>query len=120
MRVNTRSAPERSTRTLMPELRLEVLAELLGELQVHGGVEDALALLLRRLDQRRRDRLGRRRCGAHWLGEHRADASAVEPFRMSRGRTYASLFSALFAGPSHSGAQRSERARNDSERLARA
>ena len=31
-------------------LHLEVLAELLGKLQVHGGVEAALAFLLRRLD----------------------------------------------------------------------
>src|SRR5690242_21568399 len=40
---------------------LERLAQPLGEGEVHGGVERALALLLRRLDQRRRDRLGRRR-----------------------------------------------------------
>ena len=43
------------------KLRLEGLAELLGERQVHGGVEDELAFLLGRLDQRRRDGRGRRR-----------------------------------------------------------
>ena len=47
MRVNTRSAPERSTRTAMPGyFASNVLAELLGELQVHRGVEGELALLL--------------------------------------------------------------------------
>ena len=63
-------------------LRLEGLAELLGERQVHGGVEDDLAFFLRRLDQRRRDRprpaARRRRAPARrtlWQA-----ASAVEPF----------------------------------------
>ena len=44
-------------------LRLERLGELLGDRQVHRGVEGELAFLLRRLDQRRRDRLGGGRRG---------------------------------------------------------
>ena len=81
-------------------LRLERLAELLGELQVHRGVEGDLALLLRRLDQRRRDRLGgggarrrRTRCGERG-----------EPLRTSRRECMS-----LVASPFPRAARRAER-----------
>src|SRR5262245_2640571 len=62
MRWNTRSAPERSTRTVMPgNFRLERLGEFLRDRQIHRGVEGELAFLRGGLDQRRRDRLGSRR-----------------------------------------------------------
>ena len=66
MRWNTRSAPERSTRTAMPgNFASNVLARLLGERQVHRGVEDDLAFLLRRFDQCGRDRFRGWRRGAN-------------------------------------------------------
>ena len=44
-------------------LRLEGLAEAFRELQVHRRVERNLAFFFRRLDQGRRHRFRRRRCG---------------------------------------------------------
>ena len=58
--------------------RLERLGEILGDRQVHRGVEDDLALLLRRLDQRGRDRLRRRRAARTGAAKTVA-ASAAEP-----------------------------------------
>ena len=70
MRVKMRSAPERSTRTAMPgNFASNALPSCCGERQVHGGVEGDLALLLGRLDQRRRDRRSRRRRRAQRRGE---------------------------------------------------
>ena len=46
MRWKIRSAPERSTCTSMPELRLEGLGETLGDFQVDGGVGDHRAFLV--------------------------------------------------------------------------
>jgi hypothetical protein len=60
--------------------RLERAAETLGELQVHRRIEDDLAFLLGRFDQRRCNRFRRRRRGAHRLGKHET--------RRQRGRAF--------------------------------
>ena len=76
MRVKMRSAPERSTRTVMPGyFASNVLPSRSANGEIHGGVEGELALLLRRLDQRGRDRrrLRRRRAqrGSKTVGRQR-------------------------------------------------
>ena len=53
------------------KLRLECLAEAFRKRQVHGGVEGELAFLLRRLDQRWANSIGRRGRGAQRRGIER-------------------------------------------------
>ncbi len=55
------------------KFRLERLGEFLRDREVHGGVERELAFLPGGLDQRRRDRLGRRRASLRLDGTHRGD-----------------------------------------------
>ena len=65
--------------------RLERLGDLLGQRQVDRGVADDLAFLLRRLDQRRRDRASAGGAAASTRVENAPPtASALEPIRISR------------------------------------
>src|SRR6478735_1560416 len=69
--------------------RLERLAELFADRQVHRRIENQLAFLLRGLDQVRRDRDRLRRLRPNWRREHAA--------QRQRGRTFEDIAATDFS-----------------------